>query len=97
MAQALVSRGVDVVRLSVDSCHYHILARFGDHRPRAWVGIAKSISARALSRAGLVDEGGVWAVRCRCMPVTDRAHQLNIARYIERHALCDAAVWRHAP
>lgn len=96
IAQSLIERGIDVVRVSVDGHHYHILARFRDHKPREWIGIAKSISARTLSKTGLVQEGGVWAVRCRCLPITDRAHQVNVARYIEGHAKIGAAIWRLA-
>lgn len=60
---------------------------------RHYVGIAKKDSARVLSDEKLVDSGGVWAVRVRCLPVRDRSHQLNVYRYIEDHANRGAAVW----
>jgi hypothetical protein len=93
-ARALTFHKVDVVAISVDAVHYHVLARFRDRRPRKWMGIAKSRSARALSESGHCEEGGVWAVRCRPFPIKDRAHQIATARYILRHASQGAATWR---
>ncbi len=61
------------------------------------VGFAKSRAARALSEAGLVHEGGVWGKRFKITPVTSRAHQVNIARYILDHGPRGAAVWRRDP
>lgn len=60
---------------------------------RHCVGIAKKDSATALSDAGLAARGGVWAKRCRVPPIGDRAHQLNVYRYIVNHAERAAAVW----
>ena len=68
-------------------------AKTGIAAARHYVGIAKKQSARALSRMKLVAKGGVWAVRCRCLPIQDRAHQLNVVRYTESHARHGAAVW----
>lgn len=93
MAAAFQERGIDVVAIAVDDHHYHILARFRDGAARKWVGIAKSKSARALSDAGFVEPGGVWALRCKVTPIKDRAHQVATARYITRHAARGAAVW----
>ena len=72
------------------------LRKDGDAAPavvRHYVGIAKKDSARALSDAGLVQPGGVWAVRLRCLPIGDRAYQVNVVRYMGSHADRDAAVW----
>lgn len=71
---------------------YEILTRIARH----YVGIAKKNSARALSDAGLVAPGGVWAVRGSIKPITDRRHQLNVVQYIRNHASEGAAVWSHA-
>jgi len=38
-------------------------------------------------------EGPVWAVRPKFDPVRDREHQVNVARYIFKHHLQDAAVY----
>jgi hypothetical protein len=96
--QALMIQRVELVELCVGAKHWHGLMRFPfnvDRAPsaRKLIGVAKKHSARALSDAGLVAGGGVWAARCRCRPVKDRAHQINIVRYIRQHAKSGAAVW----
>ncbi len=60
---------------------------------RHFVGIAKKDSATALSNRKLVARGGVWAKRCRLLPVRDRGHQVNVYGYIVEHARRGAAVW----
>jgi hypothetical protein len=57
-------------------------------------GLAKSRSTRALSGSGLVPEGGVWSKRFKITPVSDRAHQVAVYRYILRHGTRRAATWR---
>lgn len=93
MVETLAFHGIELLVLCVDDHHFHLLARVPDHRPRAWVGLAKKRSARTLSEAGLCEPGGVWAVRSRALPIRDRAHQLNVFRYIARHAARGACVW----
>jgi hypothetical protein len=61
--------------------------------PRHLVGIAKKESARALSKAGLLPEGGAWGKRCRPRPIRDRAHQLRVVGYIKDHVEEGAVVW----
>lgn len=58
------------------------------------VGVAKKDASRALSDAGLVPRGGVWTRRFKITPVRDRAHQVSVVRYVTRHAVRGAAVWR---
>lgn len=77
--------GLDVVIVSVDDHHHHILVRVPDNRPRHWVGRAKGRAARALSKGQLLPPGGAWAKRCSCKPVKDRAHQVEVANYIRKH------------
>ncbi len=92
-AEALTFHRLEPLAISVDGRHYHVLARFRDDRPRHWIGIAKTRSARALSDAGLVPRGGVWAVRCKCLPINDRPHQVTVFKYILKHGHKGAAVW----
>lgn len=94
---ALRFHSIQVAILAVTEHHIHILARFPDHNPRKWVGIAKKESALALSGAAFVPPGGAWAVRTHCDPITDRAHQLRVANYIAAHATQGAALWRIKP
>ena len=104
LAEALIYREVELIDLCVGAKHFHVLARFKsldpdarpsetNRDPRHLIGIAKKRSARALSKAGLISEGGVWALRCRSLPIRDRAHQVNVARYIRAHVKQGAAVW----
>jgi hypothetical protein len=90
---ALHFHHIELIACAIDEHHYHTLARFPDHKPCHWIGIAKKESARALSRANLVAPGGVWAARCHCKPIRDRKHQLDAYRYIAAHAPRGAALW----
>ncbi len=37
--------------------------------------------------------GGLWAVRSKVIPIRDRTHQINVVRYIRKHADEGAAIW----
>lgn len=50
-------------------------------------------ASMVLSEVGL--KGKVWAVRSRPEPIRDRAHQVNVYRYIKRHGQRGAATWTH--
>ncbi|MBL7132603.1 MAG: hypothetical protein ISS78_00765 [Phycisphaerae bacterium] len=106
MAEGLLHHGIELVDLSVGVTHFHVLARFAPltaaGRPsvqdlkrtaRHYLGVAKKVSSRTLSDAGLVRRGGVWGVRGLERPVRNRAHQLNVAQYIRDHAKEGAVVW----
>jgi REP element-mobilizing transposase RayT len=95
VAEKLGSVEIQVLIVSVDARHLHLLGRFHDHAPRAWVGKAKKHSSHLLRQGGLrTEEGGLWARRTRADPIRDRAHQLNVFGYILRHREKGAAVWR---
>ncbi len=128
MVDSLLAHGVELIVLSIDDHHYHLLARFTEARPlahvaeglapsctkptghgpwasppvpptyitdppRHYVGIAKMRATRALGKARLAPPGTVWAKRCKVTPIRDRAHQLNVARYIAKHANRGGVVW----
>ena len=98
---ALRERDVDVGGFCVGEKHWHGLLRFRDdkkHRGKArdaqrLLGEAKGKSAFLMSKAKLIARGGVWAHRSRVRPVTNRAHALNITKYIPDHAKKGAAVY----
>lgn len=74
--------------------HRKALLRDGrDPSPRYFVGRARRNASFALSKARLKSASPVWAVRPKCVPVRDRGHQVNVAKYIERHTREDASVW----
>ena len=91
MVQRLLETDVELLALSVDTVHYHILARFPDTRVRWWVGRAKKNASFLLRIHGL--PGTVWARKCRALPLTSRSHQQNVFRYIAKHADKGAWTW----
>ena len=82
---------VELLALAIDDHHFHLLARFRDHRPKHWVGRAKMNASMLLRDVGL--PGKVWAVGCRTLPIRDRSHQLNAFDYILNHRRQGATVW----
>ncbi|MEA2710974.1 MAG: hypothetical protein QOF78_3575 [Phycisphaerales bacterium] len=60
---------------------------------RHFTGLAKKESARALSREGLAEPGGIWAGGCGVKPIKDRTHQTRAVKYIRDHVLQGAFVW----
>ncbi len=94
VSESLRKRKLDVIIIAIDRVHLHILARFPGHDPRKWVGIAKKESSAYMKQEGLAPEGGLWAVRTKCKPIADRAHQLNVAEYLRQHASNRAVLWR---
>jgi hypothetical protein len=66
--------------------------RFTDP-PRYFLRIAKERSSKALAAAGFVQAGKVWAARGKVKPIRDRAHQVNVYRYVCEHLEQGAALW----
>ena len=87
----LLKDSIDVIAVSVDDHHFHLLARFPDHRPRHWIGRAKKHASELLTNFQL--KGRVWAQGCRSLPITDRHHQINTYEYIIGHRKQGAGVW----
>jgi hypothetical protein len=93
LVDALLEREIEVIALCVAAKHWHGLLRFRDlakHRrqnrdARILIGQAKGKCARLMSKSGVAPEGGIWGKKCRVRPVKNRAHQLNIAKYIAAH------------
>ena len=92
MFASLCEDGIEVIAVAVNGVHFHLLARFPDRDPRYWIGRAKGRAARALAATGLAAAGGVWAKRCKCKPIADRAHQMTVVGYIRDHVREGAAV-----
>jgi hypothetical protein len=95
IAESLQRNGIEVLITSVDAKHLHVLARFSDHNPRHWIGLAKKHASHSVRQQGLrTDEGGLWAKRSRAEPITGRRHQVQAFSYILAHAKRGARVWR---
>jgi hypothetical protein len=93
LVASFLRRHMEVAVVSVDRVHIHLLARFPDHDPRRWVGIAKKESSHYCKVTGHAPEGGLWGTRCECVPVRDAGHKNSAARYILDHSKWGAAVW----
>jgi hypothetical protein len=94
IVKSLHKWGIELIVLSVDRVHLHALARFPDRNPRHYLGLAKKESSAYMKQAGLAPDGGLWATKCECVPITDRDHQVSAAKYILGHQKKGAAIWR---
>ena len=93
LVESLQRRHLEVIVASVTEIHFHLLARFPDHNPRHWLGVAKKESSHYAKQAKLGVEGGLWAVRTKDLPAKNRGHQVATAGYIYDHLSEGGAVW----
>ena len=91
MVEKLLELGCQVLSLSLDAVHYHILVRFPPAGARTLVGKAKLHAYHELTRGG--PHRKLWAKRCRVQPIDSRAHQLRTHHYVQDHAKAGAWVW----
>lgn len=92
MVQRLLDANIELLSLALDDHHYHLVARFPDHNPRHFIGLAKlKATAQLKVRCGL--SAPIWAKRCLCRPITSRAHQVRSVQYDAAHAARGAYVW----
>lgn len=91
--EKLIDRlGAELIALSVSGQHVHLLAKMpGGDIPREWIGKAKKNATHAMTERGW--QGNLWAKRSRALPCRGRAHQVNVFKYILRHAEEGAWVW----
>jgi len=80
--------------MSVGRVHFHVLARFPQHNPRHFIGLAKKESSAYLKQRGHAPAGGLWGERCECVPVSDLDHFGEAFKYILDHAKQGSAVWK---
>jgi REP element-mobilizing transposase RayT len=77
-AEKLRTDQIEVLIISADAKHVHILARFPDHNPRYWIGWAKKYvtqTVKAHSPAvglNLASGDGLWAKRSHPEPIESR-------------------------
>jgi hypothetical protein len=94
MIETFVGRlGRELLALSLDAVHFHILCRITAERIREEVGRAKKSASHVLRAYGL--PGAVWGKRCAAKPIHDRAHQVNTFNYILEHARQGAWIWSY--
>jgi hypothetical protein len=84
--------GAFVLCLAQGGQHLHVLAKLPlGVDARIWMGLAKKHSAFEAKAQGW--RGKLWGKRGKEKQVRDRAHQLNVYRYILKHANEGAWVW----
>jgi hypothetical protein len=92
MVQRMLAANIELLSLSLDDHHFHLVARFPDHQPKRFIGYAKQRAAHELvQRCELT--APVWAKGCRCLPVAARAHQVRSVNYDIEHGRDGAFVW----
>lgn len=95
LGMALVDRlhslGATVACLAVGGQHVHVLAKMPAGQARQWMGITKRHAWFVLREHGWHEK--LWAKRGKSVPIRDRAHQVNVYRYILKHADEGAWVW----
>jgi hypothetical protein len=94
VVQSLLKRNIDVKIAALDRIHLHLLAPFPDDNPRHWIGVAKKESSHALKIHGCGIDGGIWATRCKCLPIEDANHEFRAIDYIAKHAERGAELYR---
>jgi hypothetical protein len=92
LLERLDGAGAIVVCVAVASQHVHLLAKMPRAARRDWLGAAKRHAWFELRDHGW--KGKLWAKGGRMAPVLDREYQLNVYRYIIRHAESGAWVWK---
>ena len=91
LAEMLLHQQIEIIALSLDAIHFHLLARFRNKQVRPIVGRAKRHVTYVLRERGHV--GKVWSGNGKVTPVSDRQHQVNVFNYITRHADHGAWLW----
>jgi hypothetical protein len=107
----LLNDGIEILVVSLDDHHLHVLARFRDRQPRKRMGWAKLQATKAVKRFMEIEQThgravgfqlelkvgeGLWAKRGKENPINDRQHQLNSVEYIADHSKRGAVVYLHA-
>ena len=82
---------IEIIVLSLDAIHFHLLARFRDKQVRPLVARAKRHATYFLRARGHI--GKLWSGKGKVTPVSDRKHQVNVFNYITRHADQGAWLW----
>lgn len=91
LVEMLVQQGIEVLSVSLDAVHYHILGRFAGGEVRRAVGRAKKHAYYRLRERWEV--GKVWQRLCKVTPIADRAHQVRVFGYIRDHGKEGAWTW----
>jgi len=85
MVSRLIEAKIELLSFALDDHHFHLVGRFCDHEPRRTIGLAKQRASYLLVQKFKLT-APIWAVRCRCLPIESRAHQVAAVNYDIKHA-----------
>jgi hypothetical protein len=91
LVERLQGMGGFVLSAACARQHGHLLAKLPGGTTREWTGLAKRHAWFVARDKGWT--GKMWGIRSKGLPIRDRAHQLNVHRYILNHAKEGAWVW----
>jgi len=91
LVEMLLHQQIEVIILSLDAIHFHLLGRFRDAKVRPRVARAKKHATFLLRDQGHV--GRVWSEKGKVTEIADRQHQVNVFQYIHRHREKGAWLW----
>ena len=95
-AKSFAKWRVLVAILSIDRIHFHGIIQVLTYNPRHFVGLAKKECSAYMKLDGLTAPGGLWAVRCKCLPIADDSHLTSARDYIHDHIDLGAAIYQPA-
>ena len=93
LVEMLALQEIEVLAVSMDAIHFHLLARFRDGNVRPCVGRAKKHAYFRLRERRPVRK--IWERLSHVTPVADREHQMTVFRYILNHRDKGAWTWTY--
>jgi hypothetical protein len=94
LRERLENLGATLACIAVAGKHVHLLVKLPKAETRKWIGMAKQHAWQERRSRG--DNRKIWAQKAKFVPVRDRAHQLNVYRYIIAHERQGAYGWKHS-
>jgi len=91
LAEMLAQQEMELLAVSLDAVHFHLLGRFPNSLVRPLVGRAKKHACFELRHCGF--EGRLWGAGSNVVPIRDRQHQLNVFDYIVHHREKGSWLW----
>jgi len=91
LLEMLARQSVEVIALSMNDVHFHLLARFPGVQVKMFVGRAKKHAYFLLREQGFAER--LWEGGCHVLPIRDRRHQVNVFHYICAHRAKGAWLW----
>ena len=93
LVEMLLYQKIEIITLSLDAVHFHILGRFRNKKVRSPVGRAKKHACFHLRDFG--HTGKLWQHESHVLPIKDRQHQINVYGYIINHKNKGAWTWTY--